>query len=75
MINDYEPYDHYIKRMYKETEMGTLENRLASLRAKHKDLDTRIEVLYAEKAPDEYISKLKKEKLSLKDEIIDLEKL
>ena len=75
MINDYEPYDKYIRRMYKETEMGTLENRLASLKAKHKDLDNRIEALYAEKAPEAYITRLKKEKLALKDEIIDLEKL
>ena len=70
-----ESYHAYMKRMYKETEMGTLENRLASLRAKHKDLDNRIEALYAEKAPEAYITRLKKEKLSLKDEITDLEKL
>jgi len=58
-----------------EIKMGTLENRLLALKAKHKDLDDRIESLYAEKAPETYITKLKKEKLSIKDEIIDLEKL
>ena len=70
-----ERYHEYIKRMFKEERMGTLENRLASLKTKHKSLHDRIEVLTAEKAPDEIIAKLKKEKLSLKDEIFDLEKL
>jgi len=43
--------------------------RLASLESKHKDLHSKIEALEAEKAPDKYITPLKKEKLALKDEI------
>ena len=43
--------------------------RLASLESKHDDLHKRIESLQAERAPDNYIVPLKKEKLSLKDEI------
>jgi hypothetical protein len=43
--------------------------RLASLERKHRDLHTRIDALEAEKAPDKYITPLKKEKLALKDEI------
>ena len=70
-----ERYHEYIGRMLKEERMGTLENRLASLKAKHKALHERIEVLQAEKAPDELITKLKRDKLALKDEIYDLEKL
>lgn len=42
---------------------------LASLERKHMDLHTRIEALQAEKAPDKYIVPLKKEKLTIKDEI------
>ena len=70
-----ERYHDYIGRMLKEERMGTLENRIEALKAKHKKLDETIEVLYAEKAPEEIINKMKKEKLSLKDEITDLEKL
>lgn len=44
-------------------------NRLDSLERKHKDLHTRIDALEAEKAPEKYITSLKKEKLALKDEI------
>lgn len=43
--------------------------RLASLESKHKNLHMRIEALEAEKAPEIYITSLKKEKLLLKDEI------
>lgn len=47
-------------------------NRLASLESKHNDLHRRIEALQAEKAPDKYITPLKKEKLSIKDEMVRL---
>lgn len=42
---------------------------LASLQRKHNDLHRRIEALEAEKAPDEYIKPLKRDKLKIKDEI------
>ena len=51
-----------------------LADRLASLESKHKDLHHRIECLIAEKAPDKYVKPLKKEKLSVKDEIERLTK-
>jgi hypothetical protein len=44
-------------------------NRLASLERKHNDLHKRIEALQGEKAPDKYITELKKQKLICKDEI------
>jgi len=44
-------------------------NRLASLERKHNDLHKRIEALQGERAPDKYITNLKKEKLVCKDEI------
>lgn len=44
-------------------------NRLASLERKHNDLHKRIEALQGEKAPDKYITELKKQKLACKDEI------
>jgi len=43
--------------------------RLAALESKHKDLHSRIEALEAERAPDKYITPLKKEKLLVKDSI------
>lgn len=43
--------------------------RLESLQRKHTDLHKRIEVLEAERAPDEIVQKLKVEKLHVKDEI------
>ena len=46
-----------------------LTNRIEILETKHKDIHSRIEALEAEHAPDEFIAKLKKEKLALKDEI------
>jgi hypothetical protein len=51
----------------------SIEGRIESLTRKHKDLHDRIEALEAEHAPDEYIQKLKKEKLALKDELHKLE--
>lgn len=43
--------------------------RIESLERKHKDLHARIEAMEAERAPDQYINKLKKEKLVIKDEL------
>ena len=51
----------------------SIEGRIESLTRKHKDLHDRIEALEAEHAPDEYIQRLKKEKLALKDELHKLE--
>ena len=68
-----ESYYNYIKRMYKETEMGNPDNHLIALRNKHHELDKRIEALIAERAPDEYVTNLKKEKLKLKEEILKIE--
>lgn len=50
-----------------------MQGRLEALKRKHTELHNRIEVLQAEKAPDIYINKLKKEKLVLKDEITRIE--
>ena len=41
---------------------------------KHKNLHDRVEAAEAEKAPDHYISNMKREKLVLKDEITQLKK-
>ena len=57
-----------------EGDMGSVENRMEALVRKHRELDQRIIALEAEKAPDEYITPLKKEKLLLKDEIVQTEK-
>lgn len=52
----------------------SIHGRLESLRFKHRTLHDKIEALEAEKAPDRYIKPLKKEKLTLKDEIEKLKK-
>jgi hypothetical protein len=44
-------------------------HRIEVLEKKHKELHIRVEALEAENAPDEYVTKLKKEKLAIKDEI------
>jgi hypothetical protein len=44
-------------------------NRINALKDKHRDLDQRIEVLYAERVDEKYINSLKKEKLRIKDEL------
>lgn len=49
-------------------------DRLVSLERKHKNLHDRVEAAEAEKAPDKYISNMKREKLVLKDEITRLRK-
>ena len=50
------------------------EDRLISLQIKHKHLHSLVEAAEAEKAPDHYISNMKREKLVLKDEITQLKK-
>lgn len=45
---------------------------LESLQLKHKKLHDTIEALEAEKAPDEIITRQKREKLALKDKISQL---
>jgi hypothetical protein len=44
-------------------------DRANFLEKKHKNLHETVEALEAERAPEQYITKLKKEKLALKDEI------
>ena len=74
MIEQQEPYEAYMRRMTKEVEeMGDINNHLIALKNKHHNLDKKIEALIAEKAPDTYITPLKKEKLKLKDEIVKIE--
>jgi hypothetical protein len=53
--------------------MTKLENRLKFLKNKHKKQHDIIEALEAEKAPEEIIKNHKRLKLSLKDEITELE--
>ena len=50
-----------------------LENHLIALKNKHHNLDKIIETLIAEHAPDDIVSRRKKEKLALKDEIVKIE--
>lgn len=47
----------------------SIEGRIESLKKRHEDLHRRIEALEAERAPDKYITPLKKEKLIIKDEL------
>lgn len=49
------------------------EGHIKSLKAKHNDLHTRIEVLEAEHVDEKYITPLKKEKLRIKDELARFE--
>jgi len=51
-----------------------LEDRLSSLKRKHQELHTRIEVLEAEKCQSKYVTPLKKEKLRMKDEMASIER-
>jgi hypothetical protein len=74
MIEQQEPYEAYMRRMTKEVEaMGDIKNHLIALKNKHHNLDKRIEALVAEHAPDEYVIKMKKEKLKIKEEIVKIE--
>lgn len=47
----------------------SVEARIESLQRKHKSIHERIEALEAERCPEQYVKPLKKEKLSIKDEI------
>lgn len=49
-----------------------LSARIESLERKHKILHDTVEALEAERAPDEIVSKMKIEKLHIKDEIAKL---
>jgi|TARA_B100001059_G_C17606004_1_gene462009 uncharacterized protein YdcH (DUF465 family) len=42
------------------------------LEQKHKKLHDKLEAAEAEKAPEQYLKNMKKEKLALKDEIVSL---
>jgi uncharacterized protein YdcH (DUF465 family) len=53
----------------------SIEGRIESLKRKHVELHDRIEVLEAERAPEKYITPLKKEKLVIKDELARLGKI
>jgi uncharacterized protein YdcH (DUF465 family) len=55
----------------KEKNMNAGE-RARILEKKHQNLHQRVEALEAERAPEQFISKLKKEKLALRDEIVEL---
>lgn len=46
-------------------------NRHDYLIQKHKEIHDKIEALEAEKAPDKYITNLKKQKLQLKTELLN----
>lgn len=50
----------------------SMEGHIEALTRKHEALHRHIEALEAEKAPDKYITPLKKEKLKLKDELTRL---
>lgn len=51
----------------------SVEGHIKSLKAKHRELHERIEVLEAEHVDEKYINPLKKEKLKIKDEIAHYE--
>tara|TARA_B100000902_G_C26527582_1_gene536299 strand:- start:310 stop:483 length:174 start_codon:yes stop_codon:yes gene_type:complete len=46
--------------------------RVEYLEQKHKKLHDKLEAAEAEKAPEQYLKNMKKEKLALKDEIVTL---
>ena len=49
-----------------------IKNRIAILKTRHKEMHKIIEALEAEKAPEDLITVKKKEKLSIKDKIANL---
>lgn len=49
------------------------EGHIKALKAKHRELHARIEVLEAEHVDEKYITPLKKEKLRIKDELSHFE--
>ena len=53
--------------------MGDIVNRLESLKRKHRELDERIEVCYAERINELLLKGMKTDKLKLKTEIDRLE--
>ena len=60
-----------LPREWKKSQMDS-QRRIEVLEQKHKDLHKHIEVMEVENAPEHYITKLKKEKLAVKDEITRL---
>jgi hypothetical protein len=50
----------------------SIEGRLESLERRRKELHDKVEALEAEKAPEKYITPLKRQKLQLKDDIAHL---
>lgn len=50
----------------------SIEARIDALERQHKELHSRIEALEAEKAPDQYVTTLKKQKLAIRDELASL---
>ena len=57
-----------------DAEENSLRARLAALKVEHQDLDAAVEALEARPMPDMIrIARLKKKKLSLRDEIVRLE--
>jgi hypothetical protein len=57
-----------------DAEENDLRARLSSLKVEHQDLDAAVEALAAQRQPDMIrIARLKKKKLSLRDEIVRLE--
>lgn len=53
--------------------MGDIVNRLESLKHKHRELDERIEVCYAERVNEQQLKSMKQDKLKLKTEIDRIE--
>ncbi len=53
--------------------MGDIVNRLESLKRKHRELDERIEVCYAERVNEQTLKSMKQDKLKLKTEIDRIE--
>ena len=51
----------------------SIEGRIEALQRKHRDLEVRIEVMQAERVPDEHINSLKREKLAIKDELVKIQ--
>lgn len=49
-------------------------HRIQILKDRHKHMHSLVEALEAERAPEESITKAKREKLNLKDEIASIEK-
>ena len=60
--------------MSKTINPDKVESHIQMLYRKKKDLDNRIEVLYAERVNDDIISRLKLEKVKLNDEIVKFKK-